>query len=88
MERACMKSKEEGRKVQGCVKSSIWNSTLGGTSVGWIGDRSVAITLAEGYWSAKSIAHIPVPVPRSRTRWGFGSMGARKREPLRVRLKI
>jgi hypothetical protein len=29
------------------------------------------ITCAEGYWSAKSIAHIPVPVPKSSTRWGF-----------------
>lgn len=83
-----MKSKEEGRKVHGSVKSSIWNSRLGGTEMGWMGDRSVAITEAEGNWSAKSIAHIPVPVPRSRTRWGLEVMGARKREPLRVRVKM
>jgi hypothetical protein len=77
-----MKSKESFRKVQGCVKSSIWNSRLGGTTEGWMGERSVAMTEAEGNWSAKSMAHIPVPVPMSRTRWGFEAMGARKSAPL------
>ena len=35
--------------------------------VGWIGERSVPITFALGYWSAKSMAHFPVPVAKSRT---------------------
>ena len=34
---------------------------------GWIGERSVPSTLALGYWSAKSMAHFPVPVAKSRT---------------------
>lgn len=34
---------------------------------GWMGLRSVPITLAEGNWCANSIAHIPVPVAMSRT---------------------
>jgi hypothetical protein len=37
---------------------------LGRTKDGWIGLRSVPMTLA-GNWSAKSIAQIPVPVPMS-----------------------
>lgn len=70
------------------MKSSIWNSRLGGTSEGWMGERSVATTEAEGNWSAKLMAQIPVPVPRSRTRWGFEVMGARKRAPFRVSVKM
>lgn len=45
------------------------------------------ITLAEGYRSPISIAQIPVPVPMSRIRWGWGVIGARCREPSRVRRK-
>lgn len=37
--------------------------------MGWVGERSVPMTLADGYSSAKSIAQIPVPVPRSSTFW-------------------
>ena len=37
------------------------------TKSGWIGERSVPITVVSGYSSAKSIAQIPVPVPMSRT---------------------
>lgn len=53
-----------------------------------MGERSVATTEAEGNWSAKLMAQIPVPVPRSRTRWGFEVMGARKRAPFRVSVKM
>lgn len=55
MHRACIKSKEAGVNVQSDVKSSTKNSRLGGTRSGCIGDRSVADTVAEGNWSAKSI---------------------------------
>lgn len=47
-----IKSKDSGSKVQSIVASSIWNSTFGGTKLGWLGVMSVAITLAEGNSSA------------------------------------
>lgn len=83
-----MKSKLLSAYVQSLAASSISNLQLGGTQLGWMGDRSVPMTLAEGNWSAKSLlsrlyqhkwlalstrchvtynAHIPVPVPTSRT---------------------
>jgi len=37
------------------------------TRFGCMGDRSVPVTCALEYSSAKSMAHIPVPVPMSRT---------------------
>jgi hypothetical protein len=40
------------------LELEVWS-----TSKGWVGERSVASTEAEGYWSAKSMAQIPVPVP-------------------------
>jgi len=46
------------------VKSSIKNSRFGGTWSGWIGERSVATTDADGCSSAKSMAQMPVPVPK------------------------
>src|SRR5204863_6048813 len=42
--------------------SSTRKRRFGGTQLGWIGLRSVPITLALGNWSAKSIAHIPFGV--------------------------
>src|SRR2546430_13082314 len=39
--------------------SSTRKRRFGGSQLGWIGLRSVPITLALGNWSAKSIAHIP-----------------------------
>jgi phosphoribosylcarboxyaminoimidazole (NCAIR) mutase len=38
---------------------------FGGTTVGWIGERSVPIPWALGYESAMSMAQMPVPVPMS-----------------------
>lgn len=49
MERAWIKSKDSLWNVHGWVKSSTWNSRFGGISEGWMGERSVATTDAEGY---------------------------------------
>jgi hypothetical protein len=54
-ERACMKSKLSVVYSHSSVQSSISNCRFGGTSCGWIGLRSVPITWADGYWSAKSL---------------------------------
>jgi len=50
-----MKSKEAGSKVQERQASSSSKRQLGGAHSGWIGERSVPITEAEGNWSAKSL---------------------------------
>lgn len=70
MFRMWMKSNSPGRYVQSSLQSSISNLTLGGTQSGCVGERSVPVTEAEGNWSAKSMAQMPVPVPISSTRWG------------------
>lgn len=55
-------------------ESSIKNVTFGGTSSGWIGDKSVATICDCGNASPIWIAHSPVPVAISRTnRGGFDS---------------
>jgi len=41
-----------------------------------MGLRSVPSTVAPGCESAMSRAQIPVPVPKSRMRWGLGGIGA------------
>ncbi|KAK5134381.1 hypothetical protein LTR08_006561 [Meristemomyces frigidus] len=48
------------------VQSSVTKWQFGATHVGWMGEMSVPVTFAEGNWSAKSMAQIPVPVPTSR----------------------
>lgn len=48
--------------------------------LGWTGERSVPVTVELGYWSAISIAQIPVPVPTSKILIGF-NRGARCRLP-------
>lgn len=49
---------------------------------GWMGERSVPRTCAWGYFSANSMAHIPVPVPTSRTLTSpLRGIGARWRLP-------
>lgn len=53
--------------------------------VGWMGDKSVPVTIAFGNRSAISMAQRPVPVPMSRIRLGF-SRGARCNSPLRRRV--
>lgn len=68
-----------------CASSSS-KRKLGGTNDGWVGERSVPITSAEGNWSAKSMAQIPVPVPISITFCGLSPMGARKSRPSRRRV--
>jgi hypothetical protein len=86
-----MKSKLDGAKIQSSSASSSSNLQFGGTNKGMVFDMSVPITSAEGNWSAKSlisvsyylvlgrknadIAHIPVPVPTSRTFFGLVSYG-------------
>ena len=52
-----------------------------------MGLRSVPKTSADGYSSANSMAHIPVPVPKSRTFWGLGLIGARWDLPCSVSLQ-
>lgn len=44
-----------------------------------MGERSTPRTVVEGYWSAKSIAQIPVPHPTSRARFGDESTRDRKK---------
>lgn len=53
--RPCTKSNVFSGHVHGCVQSSSSNLTFGGTHNGCVGDRSVPITSAFGYWSAKSL---------------------------------
>ena len=56
--------------------SSTSKMQFGGTRLGWIGDRSTPRTVVFGYWSAKSIAQIPVPHPTSKTRFEFVFLAA------------
>jgi hypothetical protein len=78
-----MKSKVFGAKVHSFCASSSSKRQFGGTQRGWMSERSVPMTSAERYGSAKSlssfseefpsekginyIAHVPVLVPTSRT---------------------
>jgi hypothetical protein len=50
-----MKSKDSGGKVQGSVTSSTSNMQFGGTHSGWMGERSIPVTVAEGNASAMSL---------------------------------
>ena len=79
-----IRSKLEGVNVHSDSTSSIWKLRLGGTQEGWMGERSVPVTMAVGKASATSIAQAPVPVPRSRICDGSEAMGARNRRPPRV----
>jgi len=74
MKRKNTKSALFGAKVQSVDASSISNLQFGGMKVGCVGARSVPITSADGYWSAMSMAHIPVPVPISMMRYSPLSM--------------
>ena len=51
-----MKSKDSGGKAQGRVTSSTSNMQFGGTHSGWIGERSIPVTVAEGNASAMSLS--------------------------------
>jgi hypothetical protein len=50
-----MKSKLSALYVHSNCASSISNLQFGGTNVGWIGERSVPMTSADGNSSAKSL---------------------------------
>jgi len=63
-----MKSKWEGRYAHSSSTSSISKLQFGGTKDGCVAAMSTPRTEALGYLSAMSIAHIPVPVPRSKIR--------------------
>jgi hypothetical protein len=71
--------------VHGSSRSSISNFKFGGIKDGWIGLRSMPITCDSGCSSAKSMAQIPVPVPRSRALSISFEMGARYNLPSRTR---
>lgn len=66
-------------------KSVTKNLQFGGSSAGWMGERSIPRTWALGYCSATSMAQTPGPVPTSRIAVGFGSMGAMMFPPTRER---
>jgi len=51
-----MKSNELSSNVHGSSQLSSSNLTLGGTQLGWIGDKSVPVTSAEGNSSPKSLS--------------------------------
>jgi len=54
--RICIKSKVSSLKVHSSAASSISNFTFAGIHGGWMGERSVPITLAFGWSQAKSLA--------------------------------
>jgi hypothetical protein len=54
--RMWMKSKVFGAKVHSLCASSSSKRQFGGTQRGWTSERSVPMTSAEGYWSAKSLS--------------------------------
>jgi hypothetical protein len=68
MKRKNTRSALFGVKVHSAAASSISNLQFCGAKLGCVGARSVPITSADGYWSAISIAQIPVPVPISMIR--------------------
>jgi hypothetical protein len=73
-----MKSKLSFLKDQSSSTSSSSKAQFGGVQLGWVGAMSTPVTCAEGYLSAIPMAHIPVPVPRSRIRWTESDIGAKK----------
>lgn len=50
-----IKSKSLSGQLHVFVASSSSNLTFGGTQLGWMGERSVPMTSASGYSSAKSL---------------------------------
>ena len=62
--RICMKSKWFLGYVQTEFRSSISNVQFGGTKLGWMGERSVPITWAEGKLSAMSLDELVVELMR------------------------
>lgn len=63
-------------KIQVSSASSLTKVQFGGYVSGWIKLRSVPITFDPGFSSANWMAHVPEPVPMSRTSPGSFGKGA------------
>lgn len=73
---------------QSAVTFPAINLQFGGISGGEGAKMSIPYTTVAGFLVANSVAQMPVPVPRSRTRWSgpFSCVGAFRSRPFSVKI--